>query len=63
METLLFIIEAFVIVVVVFFSVKNDRLREGDLQVGPFRYRDSEPAVPVNSLVAPGSRAGQGRDL
>ena len=38
----MFMIDAFALVALVFFSVRNDVLREGAKQVGIFAYRDPE---------------------
>ena len=44
MESLLFVIDAIVIVAVIFSSVKNDKLRAGMPQAGFFRFKAAAEA-------------------
>lgn len=74
MESLLFMIDACVMVAVVFFSLKNDTLRSGARQIGLFRItdgaapsaeaqpRDGRRRVPARAGSRDPTSGGQGAD-
>ncbi len=60
----MFLIDTFTIVYVVFFSLRNDKVKEGARQLGLFRLREEVPAAAGRAApgrVTPGRRAGPGR--
>lgn len=52
METLILLFDTIVVMVLVFYSLKNEKLPEGTSEVGPFRIKRPDKA-PEPKVVAP----------